>query len=232
MSSDIFNSSYLIFSNRLKIESSTNNYYLPNNYRLVTLHTRDKEINNNLLKIIFSQIKKKSSDINNFFHIGCPIARGNVKKILENLFITDHLKSLFNSKGPNKIKKYLLNYFIEFDDKPIDSLDKLNKILDNQNYDNIKKMLGLELQVYKPGELCPKILFNFDNKLSTKIPFGLFDTKLLPDLKSLIEFENNSYELNESSFFEKIKKTVPNGLLILLPSEKLNKHTKYYIDYK
>lgn len=273
MNADIFNSSYLIFSHGSRMEPSSDSFILPDNYRLVTLHIPGKEIRENLVKLIFNQIQKKADAINNLFNIKCPIARGDVKTHLENLFIIDYLKYLFLTDGSSKIKLHLDNYFIEYEyDKPIDSLEDLNNILKNQDYDQIKKILSFEIRTYRSGDQCPKILLDFTFfKSLTNISSGIFNTNLLKNfnydnmselinlgnenIKSLVDFENKSYVFDNKlktsdklPFFNKIKDTVPSGLLILLacgifniPQTKLERknsdlgqnliYKKYYIDY-
>ena len=229
METNNFNSSYLIFSHGSKMEPTNDNYVVPANYRLVTLYASGKEIKENLVKLILTQIQKKAHGINNLFNIKCPIARNTVRIYLENLFIIDYLKSLFqlDKNRSNKIKAHLDEYFIKYDpDKSIESLEDLNELLTNQNYDVIKNLLGLEIKIHRPGDSCPKILLDFTfGKSLTKFPSGIFDTKLLENLnydktielielidldkntnkgnddgkatiKSLVNFENKSYVLD------------------------------------
>ncbi len=243
MSSDSFNSSYLIFSHGSRMEPTSDNFVLPDNYKLVTLHVPGKEIKEKLVKIIFSQIEKKAEPINNLFNIKCPIARNDVRKYLENSFIIDYLKSVFVLDGPSKIKPHLDNYFITYDfDKSIDTIDELELLLRNQNYDQIKDILAFEIRTYRPGDQCPKMLLDFRFFRSlTNIPSGIFNTKLLENFNyentkelidlgiddnkpiSLVDFENKSYVFDNKlksadklPFFKKIKDTIPNGLLIIL----------------
>lgn len=243
MDTNIFNSSYLIFSHGSRMEPTSDDFVLPENYRLVTLHIPGKEIRDKLVKIIFNQLHKKANSINRLFIIGCPYARADFKKFLENLFIIDYLKSVFILEGSSKINSHLDDYFISYDsDNPIESLEDLDKILKDQDYEQIKDILGFEIRTYRPGDRCPKMLIDFNfYKSLTNIPSGLFNTNSLENfdydktselidlkmgqdsIKSLVDFENKSYVFdkdlkssNRLPFFKKIKDVVPNGLLILL----------------
>jgi hypothetical protein len=98
-----FNNNYLVFGHgaRLVNEKDGKNidssFPLDSNYRIVTLHVPDGEINDKLVKIITNQISKKANFINNLFLIGCPVARGIARKELEKKSKLNFFQSIFCS---------------------------------------------------------------------------------------------------------------------------------------
>ncbi len=239
-----FNSSYLIFSNGLKTKESGLDFVLPPNYKLVTLHMFGKTINTNLVASIFDQIEGKTPMINNFFNINCPIARGTVKKMIEDSMIKDYLKKKFN-EDPKNITNYFNLYNVKHDvNQVVETIEQFNKIIEAQNLEDIKKFIGLEIRNYRSGDTCPNLLVNFklDPKLSS-IPLGIYNVSGLKDfdyektckeidlkkksMESLVNFEQKEYIFdnsnNSNSFFNTIKNQVPGGLLILLVCDSFDK---------
>ncbi len=252
-----FNFSYLIFSHGLSIQESSSNFVLPPTYRLVTLHVPGETISTNLINIIFDQIEAKTDMINNLFNINCPIARGTVKKMIEDNMIIDYLKKKFN-QDPKNIKKYLIKYNIKYDlNETIETIDQFNKIIQEQNLEDIKKIIKFELRIYRSGDMCPKLLLNFKiDQMLSSVPAGIYNVLGLKDFNNdktskeidfkkkqmnpLIDLEQKKYVFE--SFFGKIKNNVPGGLLILLacdtlqrPQSNLTKqnviYKKYLIEY-
>lgn len=167
-----FNNNYLVFGHGARLVNKKDgmnidsNFPLDSNYRIVTLHMPGEQIYNKLVKIITNQISKKAQFINNLFLIQCPIARGKAKKELENMFIRDYFIDMFKT-NPEKLPVAMADILYEDPESiNIRTLDDLTKILDNLTYDDIKDDLNLEIRTYRPGDLCPKLLIDFNSPKS------------------------------------------------------------------
>jgi len=187
-----FNNHYLVFGHGLRlinerdIQSVDSNFTLDPNYRVVTLHTPGKDIYNKLVKIITSQIEKKSESINQLFYIKCPIARGTAKKALEDSFIKDYVIDIFK-ETPDKLP-YVLDDIFNEDPSLINikTLDELNKYLSDLDYTYIKSTLNFEIRTYRPSELCPKLLIDFKiQKSMSNLKGGMYN---------ISEFKNFNYD--------------------------------------
>lgn len=162
-----FNNHYLVFGHGLRLINKTNtkqintNFQLGQNYRVITLHKPGEIIYGNLVKIITNQIEKKSTALNDLFLIKCPIARSSVKNLLENSFIRDYFIDIYYSQ-PDKLSSALTDIFYETTESlDIKSINDLNKYLDLVDYSELKSELNFEIRTYRPGDLCPKLLFDF-----------------------------------------------------------------------
>ncbi len=229
-----FNKKYIVFGHGSRLEASADNFKVDPNYRIVTMHIPGKIINNSLVKIVLNQIDDKIDAINTLFTISCPIGRHEVKVNLENNFIKDYIRFIFIKYKGNygKVTKLLDDIYISYDlEDPIENIEDLNKILNKQNYDDIKSILNFELRTYRPGDLCPKLLLSFQfNKSLSLISPGIFDSNSFKDFdydetsekisiqtigkhlvgfksdnpESLVDFDNDTYVLNIGSSKDKL----------------------------
>lgn len=220
-----FTNGYIVFAHGARlVTKKSNSFKLGPNYRLVTLHIPGESININLSKIILEQIDSKMDLINNLFIISCPIARESVKEKLENSFIIDWL--LNSHKGTFKKSKLIedLKLLGVFDDEVnVRNVAELKLFVESFNFKEIKEHLGFEIRTYRPNDLAPKILlqFNFSTK-QTNINSGIFRSDAFRDfnfdesdeesfigsistgfqasspIKSLVDFKSNNYYLDNS----------------------------------
>ncbi len=261
-----FDKSYVILGHNIGYSNGYSNGYKNNfmvkpEYLIITLHNDiENSIPDNLLSIILNQINNKIKSIKDLTYINCPIGSASVRTNIENNFIKDYVRAMFlihSAPTPahtqyDKFKKILSNIFINYNpDIKYITQDLIEALLDNQDYDKIKKLLGFKIQIYKPGDYCPILLLNFNS--SNLVNLGIFNlneqTKFDSNLKSIVQFDNESNYLfeqlvsNKSSgvdnnLFDTIQTNIPSGLLIVLNCKK-NKlelesqkyQTKYQIKY-
>jgi len=199
MSESNFNNHYLLFGHGLRIvnikddKNIDSSFPLGPDYRVVTLHKPDGTIYNKLVKIITNQIEKKSKFINELFLIKCPIARARAKTELENSFIRDYFINIFNS-DPEKLPLALDDILFEDPNSiNIKSLQELTKYLDSLNYSDIKSQLNFEIRTYRPGDLCPKLLLDFQiQKKLGNLNGGLYE------VSAFRNFDYDNYNENQS----------------------------------
>jgi hypothetical protein len=223
-----FNNYFLVFTHKLgivnkneSIDIDTNNFSLNTNYRVVTLQTPGQNIHTKLVNIITNQIAKKSVFINQLFLIKCPIARGNAIIKLEDAFIRDYFIDIFN-KNPEKIKNALEDILIV--NNILDnfsSLEELKQYLDTLDYNIIKSNLNFKIRMYRPGDLCPKLLLNFKNqKIQDNLNEGIYKTNIFSNFNY-----NDSYK----------SQSLSNGFTYIEPEQqqsimKFDENTQYIFD--
>jgi len=155
---------YLVFGHGLRLinKGTDSNFPLDPNYRIITLHKPGEEIYNKLVKIITNSIEKKSSALGDLFLIKCPIARGKFKNNLENSFIRDYFVNIFLTH-PEQLPSALDDIlFVDPETVNFNTIDELNKYLDTLDYSDIKSQLNFEIRTYRPSDLCPKLLLDFN----------------------------------------------------------------------
>lgn len=217
-----FNKHYLLFGHNLTFTKITADTHFPldPHYRIVTLHAPEETIQNKLIKIVTNQINAKSPFINNLFIIKCPIARGNIKRELENSFIKGYFTDIY-LKTPDKLPEALEDIlYVDPLTVNIHTLTELNTYLETLNYDKIKRDLNFEIRIYRPGDQCPKLLIDFDitnnqSKLKGNIydvntfkNFNLDEYELLQDQKKITNDTTHdltscvNFKLNKKYFFD------------------------------
>jgi hypothetical protein len=226
-----FDKQYLVYSSGTinNIES----YKSLSNYRVITLNKSHKTLKLNILE----QLKSSLQRIDTLFIIGCPIARGHVKKEIECEIINNWILSRNNkqltSMGVLESKSEILIRQLSKDMLVlgISLPEKLTyqdvKLHIEKNIEQIKKHINFEIKIYKPNENLPNLLLNFNNS-----KYGIFD---IDDTNtSLMDFNDDKYTLNDS-FINTIKPTIQSGTLIFLTdfnNEQIGgKLTKYPIYY-